>query len=354
MFRKALLGVVLCAIVLSTVPVFADLDFGQSARASAMGGAGLAVLDQPSATSSINPAALALVSRRTRFIFPSVGIRTQGTSVKKLVDNWDDITDSSLTSAISLAREFGSKPTFLSLEAHSGIEASAISVDAGVEALGGVFPNAAFATWVTNGTIPATPSDAKAQIAGSYLTLLPSFASGWKIPQVAGGKFYVGSRMRLIHSIHYTQNLQLEVPAGSALANIVADGALTRTEDNGFAMDLGMAYKLDGTHETTYGFACNNLVHNKLSGVAQERLLSVGVSTRPISRVLVAADVVNIWKAFDEPTRLRVGAELQVAKRLALRAGYSGDAFTYGIGAFGYNFAFSEKAPFTISQTLAF
>jgi hypothetical protein len=354
MLRKAVFAGLLCTIILSTLPAFADVHFGRSARSAAMGGAGLAMLDDPLTTSLINPAAMALVSRKTRLVPPGIEFRTRGTSLSRLLDSRDLISDSKLGSAIALAREFGDEPTLLSIDASAGVEASTIAIEVGRQVIAGIFPNNAFVAWATSGTIPGTPSAAKADVSADTITYMPSIVSGWKIPQVAGGRFYVGSRAKWLHSVHYGQTLQLSVAEGATTADIVADGAETKTEDDGFAMDLGMAYQLDGPRKTTYGFVATNFLHTDLSGISQERLVSLGVSTRPVSRVLVAADLVNIWKAYGEPTRLRLGAELQLSRGVALRAGYSGDDFTCGFGLFGYDFAYSKQAPFSIAQTLAF
>jgi hypothetical protein len=63
---------------------------------------------------------------------------------------------------------------------------------------------------------------------------------------------------------------------------------------------------------------------------------------------------VNINKAYHEKTRLRMGAEWTITRNLQLRAGNSGEGWTYGFGIFGMNFAFSDDAPNMISRALRF
>jgi hypothetical protein len=128
-----------------------------------------------------------------------------------------------------------------------------------------------------------------------------------------------------------------------------------KTDDSGFGADLGLIYQPKNSI-AQWGMVINNIVDAKLAGVETPRMLSVGMSSQPRAHFRYAIDLININKAYDESSRLRMGAEWIISKNLILRAGNSGgDGWTYGLGFLGMNFAFSGgDSPNIISRVLRF
>lgn len=352
MCRNVLPALVICAVVLLALPALADIDFGGYARSSAMGGAALAVLDDPLATAMINPAAMALVSKRFAFQFPSFDLRAQGASITDLVDSNNNVSSSDTEGAIALAREFARQTTQLSIDVHTGVSLGTNAIGLGGQAIARIVPNTQFRNWANGNNDPANALAARATVSGDAIAFLPSFSTGWKVPR-SSGAMYIGARGRLVRSTHYEQSVMLTNPTLGPI-DVVQNGPETKVEDSGLGMDVGMIMRAEGPCQTTYGLVITNFLKPALSGIRQDRMVSLGFATKPSEKVVVAADVANIFRGYDESAELRMGVEFQAAKRVALRAGYSGKNFTYGFGLFGLNFAFSSRTPMTIAQTLRF
>jgi hypothetical protein len=344
----------ICAVAAALAPpVAADVNLGGYARSIGMGGAGLAVLDDPMATSLINPAAIALHPKRLSFAAPSLDIREEGASSREVFKSLDDLSNSNTEAAIELARDFGGHDTTIGLDLSTSLSMSTYSLGFGGEGIASIVPNDVFKAWALNGTIPDTPSDAQATVTADAAVYMPSVSFGTRVPRVKSGELYLGARGKVVRGTHYEQTLQLEVNPDTLTADIVEDGAEIRNEGTGFGMDTGLIYKTPGSKQTSFGLVVTNLLKPSIP-VVQQSIVSLGMATKPVSNVLIAADLVNLTRSYNQGVKLRFGAEVQFTKRLALRAGYSGDAFTYGIGLFGYNFAFSSETPLTIAQTIRF
>src|SRR2546423_11522678 len=83
----------------------ADITVGGNARGFAMGGAGIAIVDRSERSTLLNPAALALLNRRSRLNYPTIGLRASGIS---LTAAWDHlVSHPDRNDAVSLARDFG-------------------------------------------------------------------------------------------------------------------------------------------------------------------------------------------------------------------------------------------------------
>ena len=359
MCRKVLPALAICAVVLLALPAFADIDLGGSARSSAMGGAGLAVLDDPLATAMINPAAMALVSKRFSLQFPSFDLRARGVSISDLLDSMGNVSGSDTEGAIALAREFGGQETQLGIDLNAGVSLGTSAIAIGGQAIARINPGDAFRAWANDGTVPTNPDTglpdpgmATAVVSGDAVNYLPSVSMGWKVPR-SKSTMYMGVRGRLVQSTHYEQSLKLGDEGGGSIG-IVEDGAEIKSEGNGFGMDIGMIMRADGPRQTTYGLVVTNFLHPNLTGIEQSPMVSLGFATKPSKKVMVAADLVNIFRGYGESPMLRMGVEIQATKRFALRAGLSGNSFTYGFGLFGLNLAFSSEIPMTIANTLRF
>src|SRR5688572_3949162 len=76
--RPVFVGVMGFLLALFASSADADLTFFGSARANAMGGAGLALVDRRGRNITLNPASLAILNRRVRLGFPGLGVRASG------------------------------------------------------------------------------------------------------------------------------------------------------------------------------------------------------------------------------------------------------------------------------------
>ncbi len=352
MYRNVLLVLVVFAIFILALPAIADVDFGGYARSSAMGGAGLAVLDDPLATAMINPAAMALVPRTLAFQFPSLDLRVRGASVSDLWDSRDDVSDTDTQGAISLARKFSRQTTQLDIDLHTGISMGTGAIAYGGQAIAQIAPNQQFINWAKGDNTSANALAARATVSGNAIAFLPSISMGCGVPRPSG-KMYIGARGRVISSTHYEQGLRLTDPNDGAI-DIVQDGEETKVDDNGFGMDVGMIMCPESLKQASYGLVVTNFIKPSLSGIEQERIISAGFAMKPSDKVLFAADIINITKAYSESPKLRMGIEFKPISKIALRAGYTGDDITYGFGLFGVNVAFSSQTPMSIANTLRF
>ena len=113
--------VMLLALYLALPAMSSDFDFGSTARSISLGGAGLALGDEFQSTSVNNPAAPAVHGKKFQFIFPGVDLKASGASIGKVWDNIDRLSSGDSTDAISLANDFASKNTTLTLSSVGGV-----------------------------------------------------------------------------------------------------------------------------------------------------------------------------------------------------------------------------------------
>lgn len=366
-----------------------DFNFGSYARNIAMGGAGLALTDDPSTSSVINPAAAAASGSRFQFIVPSLDFHARGAALSDLRSRISELSGGGDDDAIILAEEFGKGPTTLSIGAATGF-AGPLGVTAEGEAQGIITPGESFSQWVfaglpddaaslagaiADGTISNTAftnaintAIADSQITGTEAADIAAvFTAGtsvqakmvYSLPAVnwgtgyelENGKMWVGTKMRWMHSESYRWNLQQNPAVTDRLdleAVKVADG-----EDSGFGADLGIIYQPKNSI-AQWGVVVNNFFDPGLNGIDTPMMLSVGMASQPRARFRYAIDLVNINKAYNERTRLRMGAEWILTDSFVFRAGNSGEGWTYGMSVMGLNFAFSDDAPNMISRVLRF
>jgi hypothetical protein len=182
----------------------------------------------------------------------------------------------------------------------------------------------------------------------------PSVGFGFKVPHFATGKsdLWLGTRLRWVQGKYVRRTVSW---SGSSDPN----NALTTSnepiqDESGIGGDFGAIYRTNDHSGLTFGVAATDLLKPSLGPIEQDMILSVGMSVKPHPKVLIAADVVNLTNGYDEGTKLRIGVEVAPVSVLAVRAGYSGDAFTYGFGFFGFDFAFSSDIPLSIARTIRF
>ncbi|MCE5324093.1 conjugal transfer protein TraF [bacterium] len=374
------------AIVMTAGTVYAsDINFGSYARSVAMGGAGLAMTDDASSSSIVNPAAAAAIGKKFQFVFPSFDLRVSGADLSDLTDRTSEISSGNDDDALKLIRDFGKQDTTLNFGVVTGFS-GAFGVTAEGEAQAVISPSSSFSEWAIAGT-PTSVDGLKSMtfsddevntviqnaladdqingtdasdivnaisgstnLAGKYVYALPAVNLGRGF-DTTGGKLWLGTRMRWLHSEAHKWNVSQEDGVTDSIELDVTE--TQNVEDDGFGADLGLIYQPKNSF-IQYGMVINNFWDAKLEGIETPRMYSLGIAAQPNNRWKFAADLVNINKAYDEDTKLRMGAELNLTNKIALRAGYSGDSFTYGFGLYGINLAFSDDAPSIISRVLSF
>jgi hypothetical protein len=128
----------------------------------------------------------------------------------------------------------------------------------------------------------------------------------------------------------------------------------TVERSTGIAIDAGAIYLLPRLPQTSVGLVVTNLIKPSLGSIEQGTIISIGAVTKPTSKLMVAADLVNLTNAYNEGVKLRIGVELAPTKYYALRIGHSGESFTFGARLFGVDVAFSNRMPLGINRTIRF
>jgi hypothetical protein len=396
------------AICLSLPGLASDFDFGSTARSISLGGAGLALGDEFQSTSIANPAAPALHNNKLKFIFPGFDFKTKGASVGKLWDNIGKLSDGDGADAISLANDFASKDTTLAFSSVAGFAGtSGILINAEVSGTispsddvkrwasadlkfnnGTIFnPNAYVAklgnanftaavnNWTTYAISGLTSDKNAAENAFSaYLVDLsktdisanfvwgPTFQLSSKMPSTSGD-LWVGSNISILNSESQRWTIVAQDPNFTYTGNSIALSSvdfdtveLPRQRKTSLKVDLGMIYRPNDS-VWQYGMVVNNFIKPNLRGITnsqEDPMFSFGIAAKPIAGFVFAADLINVTNANNQDTRLRAGAEYRAGKWITLRAGHSGDKFTYGCNLFGIDLAFSEKSPSIISNAIKF
>src|SRR5205085_1622974 len=123
----------------------ADITIGGNARGFAMGGAGIAIVDRSERNTLLNPAALALLNRRTRPDYPTIGLRASGISLSAAFNHL--FTHPDQNDAVSLARDFGKNNSEFGVSTGAGMRFGHIEATAWGLGTVRVLPNAAMQTW---------------------------------------------------------------------------------------------------------------------------------------------------------------------------------------------------------------
>lgn len=349
---------VICAVLcLLAIGASADVDFGAYARSVGMGGAGLALINEPTAATTMNPAALGLLNKKVNFIFPSFTVRSEGASVSDVIDNLNNVYNMSSDDAQKLARDFGSGDTSLNADMITGFTVGSIGVTIDGQADARIIPSEQFKQWAQNNVLPSDSNQFYADVKGQAVVSLPSVAFAAKVPSLKPekGDLWVGTKLKLLRGYAHTERVELASDYISGDPNVrLQTRSIVDTEETGLGADLGLIYKPAGNGNMTYAFAVTNALKSSLGPIDLGTVVNAGVAGQPLRGLTWAADLVNITGAYDQHMQLRAGAEYRLGRILALRGGYSSRAWTFGFGVAGYDFAFSGKSPFTVGRTILF
>jgi len=140
--------------------------------------------------------------------------------------------------------------------------------------------------------------------------------------------------------LNYAQN----VTVGLSLHYLRASNQVTGDNDKAFGTDLGVLYALPAMPGVrslgTVGVLVQNPTEPRLLGATMPRVISVGVATRIVPAMLIAADSYNVFDEAGAPQERSVGVEFTPVSGLAFRGGYMTKAkvATAGVGIRGNDF----------------
>lgn len=347
-----------------------DITYGGDARAFAMGGAGIALLNDSMNTGGTrtNPATLAYETQPIGVNFPSFALRGRGPISLGSASGYL-LRGTSLSNAASLARDFASDDSDFAINANTSLRVGHIEISGFAVARGRIQPNASLRSWVDAGR-PAQnfPLDARSDIFAAGYYTLPTIASALVLPnpQKRPYNYAVGGRLKYMTGVytHYIANAQTFLTGDDALPAGEMGGKKTLLK-RGIGADLGLLARRRDGHGITGGLVIANAVrpsftfdgtdrngNNKRYDILQTTL-SVGAGYSEHGTTF-AADLVDITSAVDKG-QLRLGAEQRFGGKIALRGGYNtANGFTYGIGFFGFDVAFGRRQSLEVVRTLNF
>jgi len=391
-----------CLAALIAAPASAsDFSFGTTARSIGMGGAGLALADNPGNTVVLNPAAPAASGQRIRFIFPGLEFHSSGASFSDLADSIDKISSGNADDALDLVNDFATRETTLTFHTVTGI-AGPFGVTVAGDAQAVITPGAAAAEWagaammfesgnVNLSAVQSQISNANFQAAmtaaasgdlttantafNAYLNdLSQNFIDGSFVygPGVAlshgfntksGGKLWLGANVNLLKSEAHRWQVTAAAPGGLTVSGgaISADMNFDAVEQqvisrSSVKADVGLIYRPKNSM-LQYGMVVENLIEPDLDGIRNskaDRSVSVGMAIVPTKNFLWAVDLINLNGANGQEKQLRMGGELRLGKFAAVRAGYSSRTWTYGVEVLGLNLAWAGKSAQLLSNVLKF
>ncbi len=343
----------------------ADITFGGNARAFAMGGAGIAIVDRSEHNTLINPAALALYNRRVHVGFPTIGFSASGVSLSAA---YNHLFTQSRNGAVTLAKDFGGQPSDFGAALGEDIRFGHLEANAFGIGKVHVIPNQALETWskTANGDVTKLTGNERADIIGAGLYALPAIGVAERISP-PGSPIHVegGFRVKLERAVytHYIVDANsLRNNSGAMTAPEITHGT-TITED-GVGVDFGLLAHpkehagFSGALVVTNLITPNFIIHgtdangNPIKYDLQPGSVSVG-SAYEQGKMIFALDAVDLTRAYGNP-QARYGMQYRT-KRLALRAGYaSARGFTVGFGYGWFDFAYGARAPLEVTETLRF
>jgi hypothetical protein len=344
----------------------ADIIFLGSARAIAMGGAGVAVVDRSEQSSPINPAALALTNRRSRYIFPNIGFSFHGIPIEAAYDHL--IRNPSSNGATELARDFGGQRS--DFGASLGLGWRFGHLDARAWGLGTVRiePNAALQTWSknANGDVTQLTGAERADLFGAGIYSIPTIGLAERIsPPGSPIRVEAGARFKLQRAVysHYIVS-SANIAANTAATPAPELGSGTTITKDRLGVDFGIlahprshsgfsgALVVTNLIEPDFVFAGTDALGAATKIDLQPRSVTVG-GAYEAGRMLVAFDAVDVTRAYSN-VQGRFGVEY-ASRGVALRGGYStATGFTAGFGWGFLQIAFGARAPLSITETLRF
>lgn len=335
----------------------ADVDFGTYARSLGMGGAGIALVDQPVITATLNPAAAGLLNR-THFVFPSLSMRSQGASVNYLQEHLKNTYDLDGDGAIQLARDLGKNDTRLDMDFVTGLTVGSIGITADAQAVASVTPSQAFKDYANGIAINQSDyGNVYADVRGQAVWSMPAIALATRVKSIKpeSGNLYLGTRLKMLRGIARSERVFVDQANSLAQGRIVLD-TITNTDSDemGFGADIGALWSPAGKGNLTYAITADNFLAPTLGTIDLDTVINLGIAGQPTNKFVWAVDLANLTGAYNTGAKYRMGAEYKLGNSFAVRGGYASSSWTFGVGVLGVDFAFSNRVPFTIGRTMVF
>jgi hypothetical protein len=348
-----------------------DITYGGDARAFAMGGAGVALIQQQNGL-RINPATLAFERGLYSFSFPTFALRSNnnislGRASQFILQGQD------LNVARDLALESFDGDGEIGANASASIRFSTFEIGGFAVGKGRVQPNQAFVNWATTARNEAPPADVRSDVFAAGYYSLPTISGAIKIPERPLDKeksrynYAVGARLKYMQAVyaHYIVDQQALLNNGSVLRAAEMGGRDTLTK-RGVGMDVGFmmqpktlgrgvsaALVIANIVRPGFTFQGTDRNDNRTEYDILRTSITAGAGFETRSTTL-AADLVDITQSVGK-LQLRLGAEQRLIPQVALRGGYSSaTGFSYGVGLFGFDVAFGKNQPLEVVRTINF
>lgn len=344
-----------------------DITYGGDARYFAMGGAGIALLQERSG-SRINPASIAYESQPYALLYPTLGLRAAGGASTGNVTNFL-LNGQKLDDARDIAVSFGKQDSDFGINGNVGLRVGKIEVSGSAVARGRILPNAVFSSWSNGDKTQQIPPGSQVDVfAGGYY-VLPAIAGATTLPAKSDAvrSYAVGGRLKYMRGIytHDTVNSLALINGGKASPAPELNGKDHITK-NGIGLDLGfLARPRKPQAHASYAAVIANAIKPKfdINGTDRDgnfkkyKLLATTISTGMAyqkNNTTFAADLVDITSSAGK-AQLRFGAEQKLISNLYLRGGYnSSNGFVYGVGLLGFDIAVGKRQSLELVKTLNF
>lgn len=338
--------IVAAALLLSSHPARADVSMGYEARYVGLGGAGLALIDNPTQAALVNPAALSLRPTRFGIQYPNLGFRLDGTGLGSVLNTLSDL---SITGgeALDIFRDFGDGTTKAQFNTAFGVAVSAVDLRARAQSHFQVTPGSLVRNFVVSGKdvgnymlentnvgtatspedlqakVNALGADLRADIFGAT-GVSPSIGFGFRVPdRVTGnrnlGDLRMGVRLKSTRSYydHWTVRPVIKgqvttadftngQPNAASLASklgvdVVKDSLAD--DRSGIGVDLGLLWQPAQLPYTTVALTIDNLLAPSARTPAQV--------TDPVTGTLLPTPLQTASERF-YPRTINLGAAMQL------------------------------------------
>jgi len=307
---------------------------GIGSRAMGMGGAAVATTADPTAM-YWNPAALGLISGMD-FAFP-VGASANGIdAIEDISDLWalyedggQDWSVDEFTTAFDIVRDLGGRDIRGTAAAMAGISVPMIK---GLTV--GAFGEGGFDASFNLNAAGAAPAVGDTISAAGRALYYYSIGAGYG--RQISPNTSLGITVRSMQVDRY--NVRYDGTLTSPTTVVTAQN-YNHLDDNGFAVDLGMLAKAQDN--LTAGVVIRNLYASKLSlartvggaiqDVTIDPTVNIGLAAN-VAGILWAFDIHNVFGGNDGDATLHFGGEKWLGNSLAVRAGFTQDCITVGLG----------------------
>ncbi len=348
--------------MVSMMPAKANLTIGgANARSVAMGGVGIAVRNNEDEIPA-NVALLAESGSRFNLEVPTFDMRVNGAEQ----DNAQGLLGKYIldpTKAFTLALDLGKQETNITTSVSAGLQLPQSNISGWASIDTKIVPNAAYQTWANSGGIlfPFL-SGAQADVYALGIVSTP-VSIGMHLPG-NGGELSVGVRVKPTRAYysHYIINDDAVENHQPTLAPEM--GGNDYLSQDSLAADVGFLYSPPRMRSLRVGMVANNIVQPapikfdspSANGMLKQEVapttLGVGIAMED-NHLTLAADLLDVTQQLGG-LQLRLGAELRSDRSIALRAGYTQDGISYGVGIGGFNIAFTENDRLAFGQTVKF